>query len=138
MTDAPVALVTVAAAALVARDGRVLLQQRSMGKAMAGLWEFPGGKLEPGEAPAAALVRELREELGISVDPADCAPLAFATGIAGRASLLLLLFTVRDWAGEPVALEAAALRWVRPRDMAALPMPPADVPRVGALARALP
>ena len=139
MPDAA-ALVTVAAAALIGQDGRVLLQRRPPGRALAGLWEFPGGKLEPGEAPQAALVRELREELGIEVAPATCAPIAFATGTMGEAPLplLLLLFGVRAWRGAPVAHAATALRWVAPAAMPALPMPPADVPLVAALCRALP
>ena len=128
---------TVAAAALVRADGRVLVQQRSAGASLAGLWEFPGGKLEPGEAPAAALSRELAEELGIVVEPGAGAPLAFATGAAGRRPLLLLLYVVRAWAGEPVARAAAALRWVTTEEMADLPMPPADVPLVAALGRLL-
>jgi 8-oxo-dGTP diphosphatase len=138
MTDAPSALLLVAAAALIDDCGRVLVQQRPAGTAMAGLWEFPGGKLEPGETAEAALVRELREELGVTVATEDCVPLAFASGRAGARPLLLLLFTVRRWLGEPSALHASALRWATPADLGNLPMPPADVPLVAALARALP
>jgi len=127
----------VVAAALVRGDGRVLLQQRPAGKAMAGLWEFPGGKVEPGERPEAALVRELAEELGISVAQEALAPAAFASAELGERHLLLLLYLCRAWEGEPRALDAAGLAWVRPAEMRALPMPPADVPLVDALERLL-
>lgn len=123
----------VVAAALVDRGGRVLLQRRPPGRSLAGLWEFPGGKVEEGERPEAALVRELEEELGIAVDPAALAPACFASagspGGAGR-HMVLLLYICREWRGEPQALDAAALIWVRPKDMAALPMPPADGPLI--------
>lgn len=128
---------TVVAAALVRQDGAVLLQQRAEGRQMAGLWEFPGGKIEAGERPEAALVRELREELGIEVPPDALAPAAFASAELGDRHLLLLLYLCRSWQGEPRALDAAALRWVAPSDMHALPMPPADVPLVAALERLL-
>jgi 8-oxo-dGTP diphosphatase len=128
---------TVVAAALVRGDGCVLLQQRAAGKAMAGLWEFPGGKVEPGERPEAALIRELAEELGIAVSADALAPAAFASADLGERHLLLLLYLCRLWEGEPQALDAAALRWARPAEMRALPMPPADVPLVEALARLL-
>ena len=135
MTDA--GLLTVVAAALTGADGRILVQQRPADKAMAGLWEFPGGKVEPGEAPAAALVRELAEELGIVVDPADCRPLTFAAEpLAGR-HLLLLLYRVERWQGQPRPLEAPALRWVTVAELADLPMPPADRPLLPVLAEAL-
>ena len=124
---------TVVAAALVAPDGRVLLQQRAPGRAMAGLWEFPGGKVEPGERPEPALVRELREELGIEVEAGALAPAAFASADNGGRHMLLLLYLCREWRGTPEPLDAAALQWVRPAEMAALPMPPADVPLVAAL-----
>jgi 8-oxo-dGTP diphosphatase len=125
----------VVAAALVRGDGCVLLQQRPAGKAMAGLWEFPGGKVEPGERPEAALVRELAEELGIGVAQEALAPAAFASAELGERHLLLLLYLCRAWEGEPRALDAAGLTWVRPAEMRALPMPPADVPLVDALER---
>jgi 8-oxo-dGTP diphosphatase len=131
------ALMPVVAAALVDDAGRVLLQRRPPGKQMADLWEFPGGKIEPGESPEAALARELAEELAIAVDPAAVTPLAFASAPAGLRHLLLLLYVVRRWTGEPQPLEASALAWVHPADMAALAMPPADVPLVAALARSL-
>ncbi len=123
----------VAAAALVDADGRVLLQQRAPGRQMEGLWEFPGGKVEAGETPEAALVRELREELGIETEQACVAPAAFASAPLGDRHLLLLLYICRKWRGNPVALDAAALRWVRPHQMFALDMPPADVPLIGLL-----
>jgi 8-oxo-dGTP diphosphatase len=126
----------VVAAALVDGEGRVLLQQRSPGRSMAGLWEFPGGKVEEGERPEAALVRELEEELGVAVDPARLTPACFASADsperAGR-PMLLLLYVCRHWRGEPRPLDAAALDWVRPREMAALAMPPADKPLIALL-----
>lgn len=131
----------VVAAALVDGDGRVLLQRRLAGRTMAGLWEFPGGKVEDGERPEAALVRELAEELGVAVDAAALAPACFASadapGGAGR-HMLLLLYLCRAWRGEPRPLDAAALQWVRPRDMAALAMPPADRPLIALLEALLP
>jgi 8-oxo-dGTP diphosphatase len=123
----------VTAAALVDGDGRVLLQQRREGRAMAGLWEFPGGKIEPGETPEAALVRELREELGIETEQACLAPAAFASAPLGGQHLLLLLFICRKWHGNPAPLDAAALKWLRPHQMFGLPMPPADIPLIGLL-----
>jgi 8-oxo-dGTP diphosphatase len=133
MADAGGLLLPVVAAALVDGDGRVLLQQRPPGKAMAGLWEFPGGKVEPGETPEAALARELDEELGIAVDLAAMTPVTFASAPLGERHLLLLLYVAHRWSGEPRALEASALAWCRPVDMRALAMPPADRPLVEAL-----
>jgi 8-oxo-dGTP diphosphatase len=121
----------VTAAALVDRDGRLLVQQRPAGKSMAGLWEFPGGKLEPGETPEAGLIRELQEELGIATDAACLAPATFASEALGDRHLLLLLFICRKWRGTPEPLEAAALKWVRPVELHALAMPPADRPLIG-------
>jgi 8-oxo-dGTP diphosphatase len=129
----PGLLFPVVAAALVDTDGRVLLQQRPPGKTLAGLWEFPGGKVEAGETPEAALIRELEEELGIAVPHACLAPAAFASAGLGDRHLLLLLYVARKWVGVPRALEATALKWVRPADMHALPMPPADRPLIGLL-----
>ena len=129
------ALLPVVAAALIDATGRVLLQRRPPGKQMADLWEFPGGKIEPGETPEAALVRELAEELGIETDPAAAVPLTFASAGLGSRHLLLLLYVIRDWQGEPQALEASALTWVEPAAMRSLAMPPADVPLVAALER---
>jgi 8-oxo-dGTP diphosphatase len=123
-------MLLVVAAALFDGEGRVLLQQRPPGKPMAGLWEFPGGKIEPGETPEAALVRELHEELGIRLREEDLKPATFASApLAGR-HLLLLLYVSKAWEGAPVAHHATALRWARPEEMRALPMPPADVPLV--------
>ncbi len=126
-------LLPVVAAALVDADGRVLLQQRPEGRSLAGLWEFPGGKVEPGETPEAALIRELEEELAITVPQACVAPAAFASAPLDDRHLLLLLYITRKWTGVPRALEATALRWVRPADMHDLPMPPADRPLIGLL-----
>lgn len=124
---------TVVAAALVDPDGRVLLQQRPEGKQMAGLWEFPGGKVEPGERPEAALIRELKEELGVEVDHASLVPSCFASAELGERHLLLLLYICRKWDGELRPLHATALKWLHPNEMPALPMPPADQPLIGML-----
>ena len=126
-------MLLVVAAALIDADGRILMQRRPAGKAHAGLWEFPGGKIEPGETPEAALVRELAEELGIAVNPTDLAPLAFATAPAGERMLLLLLYVCKRWQGDVRALEAEALTWRRAADLRTLAMPPADLPLVAAL-----
>jgi 8-oxo-dGTP diphosphatase len=125
---------TVVAAALIDETGRVLLQRRPEGKAMAGLWEFPGGKVEESERPEAALVRELEEELGIALDEASLAPLAFATADNAGRHMLLLLYSCRVWRGTPQALDAEAITWVQPGDMAGLAMPPADRPLIRPLA----
>jgi len=124
---------TVVAAALVDADGRVLVQQRPEGGAMAGLWEFPGGKVEPGETPEAALVRELAEELGIDVETACLAPACFASEPLGERHLLLLLYVCRKWSGTAEARHASALQWLRPAQLYALDMPPADRPLLGLL-----
>lgn len=129
-----VRLMLVVAAAMVRSDGRILVQQRPTGKQHAGLWEFPGGKVEPGEAPEAALVRELAEELGIRVDSGDVVPLTFASEALGECHLILLLYRITRWEGEPRALEAAELRWASIAELRALPMPPADAPFVDVLA----
>ncbi len=123
----------VVAAALVDRDGRLLVQQRPEGLSMAGLWEFPGGKVEPGETPEQALIRELAEELGIDVEQACLAPACFASDMLGERHLLLLLYVCRKWRGTPVAHHASALRWVRPVELHGLAMPPADKPLIGLL-----
>jgi 8-oxo-dGTP diphosphatase len=123
----------VVAAAMVDRDGRVLVQQRPPGTSMAGLWEFPGGKLEPGETPEAALIRELAEELGVEVDHACLAPACFASEPLGERHLLLLVYALRKWKGVPEARHATALRWVRPIELYGLDMPPADRPLIGLL-----
>lgn len=128
MTGKPVVLV--AAAALVDADGRVLLAQRPAGKAMAGLWEFPGGKVEAGERPETALIRELREELGIDVTEACLAPLTFASHAYETFHLLMPLYVCRRWKGEMVAREGQALAWVRPVRLRDYPMPEADLPLI--------
>ncbi len=123
----------VVAAALVDRDGRLLVQQRPEGLSMAGLWEFPGGKIEIGETPEQALIRELAEELGIDVEQACLAPACFASDMLGDRHLLLLLYVCRKWRGIPTARHATALRWVRPVELHGLAMPPADKPLIGLL-----
>jgi 8-oxo-dGTP diphosphatase len=127
----------VVAAALADDRGRVLLQRRAPGKAMAGLWEFPGGKVEPGETPEAALARELEEELGIAVDPVTLVPAAFASAPVAARHMILLLYLCRRWTGMPRALDADALAWRRPDEMDAAAMPPADAPLIPALAALL-
>jgi 8-oxo-dGTP diphosphatase len=127
---------TVVAAALIDAQGRVLLQRRAPGRAMAGLWEFPGGKVEQGELPEAALVRELAEELGIGTDEGALAPACFASAPVGGRHMILLLYSCRSWRGEPRPLDASALKWLTPADMDPAEMPPADRPlivRLGAL-----
>ncbi|CAA7620073.1 bifunctional GNAT family N-acetyltransferase/(deoxy)nucleoside triphosphate pyrophosphohydrolase [Magnetospirillum sp. UT-4] len=123
-------MVVVAAAALIDADGRVLLASRPSGKTMAGLWEFPGGKVRPGETPEAALVRELAEELGIDVGESCLAPLAFASHDYDGFHLLMPLYAIRQWKGNPHPREGQELKWVRAADLGALPMPPADIPLV--------
>lgn len=134
-TSAPPLIVV--AAALVDARGRVLVQRRPAGRAMAGLWEFPGGKLEGGETPEAALARELGEELGVAVEPAAAEPLAFASAALGERRLLLLLYLVERWSGEPRALDADALLWAEPAALRDLAMPPADLPLIAPLERRL-
>ena len=129
--DAPILLVV--AVALVDPDGRVLLARRPPGKALAGLWEFPGGKVDPGERPEAALIRELREELGIETDEACLAPFTFASHAYETFHLLMPLYVCRVWKGTIVAREGQELAWVRPVKMADYPMPPADKPLVAML-----
>lgn len=131
MTELPVLLVT--AVALVDVDGRVLLARRPSGRPMAGLWEFPGGKVQEGELPEAALIRELREELGIDVTKACLAPFTFASHTYEDFHLLMPLYVCRVWQGLVTAREGQELKWVRPRDMEEFPMPPADVPLVAML-----
>jgi 8-oxo-dGTP diphosphatase len=121
---------TVVAAALVDEAGRVLLQQRAPGKRMAGLWEFPGGKMEEGERPEEALVRELEEELGIEADATLLTPACFASAPLDDRHMVLLLYIARAWSGEARPLDASGLRWVRPAEMYALEMPPADAPLI--------
>ena len=127
----------VVAVALIGQGSEILVQKRPDGKAMAGLWEFPGGKVETGETPESALARELKEELGIGVDPENLVPITFASEQLGDRNLLLLLYTCRTWSGEPEALESNDLAWVTTEQMRELPMPPADAPFIDHLEKAL-
>ncbi|MGA7656480.1 MAG: 8-oxo-dGTP diphosphatase MutT, partial [Methylocella sp.] len=126
-------LLLVAAAALIDQDCRVLIAQRPQGKSLAGLWEFPGGKVEVDERPEAALIRELHEELGISVEEACLAPLTFASFAYPDFHLLMPLYICRRWSGFIEARENQALKWVAPKNLRAYPMPPADAPLIPAL-----
>ncbi len=128
--NTPQPLVLVVAVALVDPDGRVLIAQRPEGKSMAGLWEFPGGKIETGESPEDALIRELQEELGITVKEACLAPFTFASHAYDTFRLLMPLYVCRRWEGTPCAKHHAVLKWVRPRDMKDYPMPAADLPLI--------
>ena len=123
-------LVLVVACALVDADGRVLIAQRPEGKALAGLWEFPGGKLEAGERPEAALIRELHEEIGITVQEACLAPLTFASHAYEDFHLLMPLYICRRWEGLAVAREGQQLAWVRANKLRDYPMPAADIPLI--------
>ena len=127
---APSRLVLVAACALIDADGRVLIAQRPEGKAMAGLWEFPGGKMEAGERPEQTLIRELREEIGITVSEPCLAPLTFASHAYDNFHLLMPLYICRRWNGDVVALEGQTLAWVRANKLRDYPMPPADIPLI--------
>ncbi|WP_185804778.1 (deoxy)nucleoside triphosphate pyrophosphohydrolase [Pontivivens nitratireducens] len=129
----PLRTVLVAAVALIDPDGRVLMAQRPEGKSMAGLWEFPGGKIEPGETPEVALIRELQEELGIDTWASCLAPLTFASHSYDTFHLLMPLFACRKWKGIPQGREGQALKWVRADALMDLPMPAADVPLVAHL-----
>ena len=126
-------LLLVVACALVDADRRVLIAQRPEGKAMAGLWEFPGGKVEAGETPEAALIRELEEELGVSTKTACLAPVSFASHSYENFHLLMPLYACRKWQGQPQPREHTALKWVRPTALRDYPMPPADAPLIAAL-----
>ncbi len=128
--NTPQPVVLVVAVALVDADGRVLIAQRPEGKNMAGLWEFPGGKVEAGERPEDALIRELREELGIAVKEACLAPFTFASHTYEAFHLLMPLYVCRRWEGTPEPRHHAALKWARPRDMSEYPMPAADLPLI--------
>ena len=129
----PLPVVLVVAVALVDSDGRVLLAQRPAGKSMAGLWEFPGGKVQPGETPEAALIRELKEELDIDVSEACLAPLTFVSHRYERFHLLMPLYVCRRWNGIVTPREGQALTWVRAQKLERYEMPPADKPLVAAL-----
>jgi 8-oxo-dGTP diphosphatase len=123
-------LVLVAACALVDPDGRVLIAERPPGKSMAGLWEFPGGKVEPGERPEDTVIRELHEELSITIKEACLAPLTFASHGYPDFHLLMPLFICRRWEGTVMPQEGQAIKWVKPRDLNSYPMPPADLPLI--------
>ena len=132
-------MLLVSAVALIDRDGRVLMAQRPECKPMAGLWEFPGGKIEPGETPEIALIRELDEELGINTAASCLAPLSFASHSYGPSDnrpafhLLMMLYVCRRWRGRPQPIEGGALKWVRPQQLRDYPMPEADIPLIAAL-----
>ena len=126
-------LLLVAAVALIDPDRRVLIARRPQGKSLAGLWEFPGGKVELDERPEAALIRELREELGIAVEETCLAPFTFASFAYPDFHLLMPLYLCRRWTGVVAARENQTLKWVRPRDLRGYPMPPADAPLIPAL-----
>jgi len=128
MTQAKIVLVV--ACALIDTDGRVLVAQRPAGKNLAGLWEFPGGKMEAGERPEDTLIRELREELGIEVKELCLAPFTFASHSYADFHLLMPLYVCRRWEGTPQPLEHPAIKWVRPKDLTQYPMPPADIPLI--------
>ena len=125
----------VVAAALTNKSGTILLQKRPEGKAMAGLWEFPGGKVEKGETPKAALIRELREELSIKVDAEDLIPITFANENLGDRNMLLLLYQCSQWTNDPISNDQQELRWTNFDEMRSLPMPPADAPFISILER---
>jgi 8-oxo-dGTP diphosphatase len=131
--DPPRRLVLVAAAALLDARGRVLIARRPAGKALAGLWEFPGGKVEPGESPEAALIRELKEELDVTVAEDALEPIAFASHPYPDFHLLMPLYAVRRWSGAPTALAHDALEWASPSALKDYPMPPADAPLLARL-----
>ena len=126
-------IVLVSAVALIDADGRILLAQRPPGKTMAGLWEFPGGKVEPGETPETALIRELYEELGIDTQTACLAPMTFASHAYADFHLLMPLFACRRWQGVAQPREGQSLAWVRANELRRYPMPPADLPLIAAI-----
>lgn len=126
-------LLLVVACALVDVDNRILIAQRPEGKSLAGLWEFPGGKVDPGESPEAALIRELREELGVETKEACLSPLTFASHSYPDFHLLMPLYVCRRWTGVPEAREGQGLKWVRAKSLRDYPMPPADLPLIAPL-----
>lgn len=131
-------VVWVVAVALIAADKRILMQRRRHGRAHGGLWEFPGGKIEPRETPAAAAVREIREELGVDLDPCALQPVSFASGPpSARQPHVILLYACRQWQGEPQCLDAEEAAWLAPEQLAHLAMPPLDYPLARALVIAL-
>jgi len=133
----PLKILLVVAVALIDADDRVLIAQRPEGKALAGLWEFPGGKIDQGERPEAALIRELKEELGITVKEACLAPLTFASHAYPEFHLLMPLYVCRRWEGFVQSREGQALKWVRAKDLREYPMPPADEPLIPPLVELL-
>lgn len=126
-------IVLVVAVVLVDREGRILLSQRPSGKSMAGLWEFPGGKVENGEVPEEALIRELNEELGIDTWSSCLAPLSFASHSYEDFHLLMPVFVCRKWVGSPTPMEGQALKWVNRDKLKDYPMPPADIPMIAVI-----
>jgi len=130
LTAPEIRVVTVVAVALVDEAGRILLGQRPAGKHLGGLWEFPGGKVEPGETPEAALVRELAEELGVEIAPGDLKPLTFVSHSYEKFHLLMPLYVCRQWQGEVTAKEGQNLAWVAAAELRDYPMPPADEPLI--------
>ena len=133
MAETSKPIVLVAAVVLLDPDGRILIAQRPEGKSMAGLWEFPGGKVEPGETPEEALVRELQEELGVTPRPTSLTPLSFASHSYDYFHLLMPLYRCRRWDGPAVARENQVLKWVYPNQLRDYPMPPADEPLISAV-----
>jgi 8-oxo-dGTP diphosphatase len=133
MADAAKPILLVAAVALIDADGRVLLAERPAGKHLAGTWEFPGGKVQEGETPEAALIRELNEELGIGTHESCLAPFTFASHAYEKFHLLMPLYVCRKWQGTPTSREGQRLKWVRPAQFDDYPMPPADKPLVAML-----
>lgn len=134
-------MIPVVAVALIAPDRRILMQQRRLDRAHGGLWEFPGGKVEAGESPESALIREIEEELGVKLAPRDLTPLSFASDPAQppapRQPHVILLYTCRAWQGEPRCLDGEAIAWIAPDALLALAMPPLDVPLAKALLRSI-
>jgi 8-oxo-dGTP diphosphatase len=130
----PLPIRMVVAAALIDRDGRVLLAERPAGKHLAGTWEFPGGKVEAGETPEAALIRELHEELGIATEASCLAPATFASHAYEHFHLVLMLYVCRKWQGAPHGQDGQRLRWERVNDLFSIDMPPADRPLIGTFA----
>jgi 8-oxo-dGTP diphosphatase len=133
MNDMSSRLVLVAACALIDGDGRVLIARRPEGKSMAGLWEFPGGKVEPGESPETTVIREMREELGVTIEEPCLAPFTFASHAYEDFHLLMPLYLCRKWQGDVRPTEGQAVKWVQARDLRDYPMPPADKPLVAML-----
>ncbi len=127
----------VVAAALVREDGAIFLQKRPEGKALAGLWEYPGGKMEPSETPESALIRELAEEIGVNVDASDMVPITFASQPVAGKHMILLLYALSRWSSEPIAQEGQETGWFTLSELADLPMPPADLPFIAPLAEYL-